>query len=995
MTSSSSVKFFDHLQEKLLEEARGTAYSTSTERPDSRFWLGKLAPANLNINIPGSERNREICPSSISLRFLLESYDSNSKVRVEYSVWKKREKHWEKEQKTEEIFSLASLLSIGRHDVKCATSAEHSCVLAAKISIEDGITELQISMFNDSKVEEKSDSNIYEAGFSVGGIKLAPMELVGKADSFRYQREIPVIPTNCGFKLAENCLSTADTQMTDKLRPEFQDAQIDRYLSFESLEKNPLEVLHLVKGFQDWVEKQWSEESLKSRSMSENWTKDMLDEAHLDATKVRDEAKRILDGYEILRQREDVRRAFILLNRTFGRQRNSKGKGWRKFQIAFILSQLSGLIAPGNESEYADVISFQTGGGKTEAYLGLIVLNAFFDRLKGKQHGITAWSRFPLRMLSLQQTQRFVDQIAAAESVRREEAIPGASFSVGFFVGEGATPNKIDPDPKEGRPDPDDENMPSKFRVLIRCPKCGTNQIEMKFNRLLWRLEHWCGDEGCIWSKEPIPFWIVDADIYRYLPTVLVGTLDKAALTGLQASTAGFFGPPKGLCSVPGHGFSYSDRSEFPNGCLVPGCRAAITTLPQAPHFFGMTLRLQDELHLLRDTLGAVDAHYEMLLDHLQLERSGSRPRIVASSATLAGVERQCLSLFGRKARLFPVAPPFRGEGYWNRDTDQLMRRFVALHPRGMAVEFVVNTMVEIFQREIRSIDEDRNKFSKLWDISEDEVKELVKYYSVLTAYGNTIRDIEGVLRSVGTRVAVQGKLNVEELSGAVQFEHVRSVLNRLENPEIDFHDQVHLVVASSMISHGVDVDRLNNMILMGMPLTTAEFIQVSARVGRRVPGILFLLIKPLKERDISVYRVFQTFIEHADRFVDPVPITRASRRVLSRTLPGLENARILQIHEVISAKRLTTSRFFREYLRDHPDFFAIEKKKLVEMIVGNDPGLSKLEIDIESWLKRFERSVMNNVAEGTMTNTLLPGRPMTSLRDVEEQVKIYGLDFQ
>ncbi|HTB21917.1 MAG TPA: helicase C-terminal domain-containing protein [bacterium] len=987
--------FFEHIQEKVLKEATGAAYTISTERPDSRFWLGKLAPANLNVNSQPAEAGREICPSSISLRFLLDSYDRDSKVGIEYSVWLKSGKQWNKESRTVEIIALDKLLAKGSYDVHCANSPVHSCTITTNLTDEKSYKELQISMFNDSKIDDQADSNIYETRFFVSGIRLAPMELVGKADSFRYQREFPVIPTNCGFMQIGNQVSTSDFQMTEKLRPDFQDTKIDEYLSFETLEKNPLDVFHLVSDFQTWVNNHWSDGTLKSRSSSENWTKEMVTEARSDAAKAIDEAKRITEGYEILKEREDVRRAFVLLNKTLNTMQNAKSRGWRKFQIAFILSQLSGLTTPANEADYVDVISFQTGGGKTEAYLGLILLNAFFDRLRGKLYGITAWSRFPLRMLSLQQTQRFIDQISAAELVRRDEAIPGSPFSVGFYVGEGATPNKIDPDPKEGKPDPDDENMPFRFRVLIRCPKCRSNKIEMKFNRILWRLEHWCGEKGCVWSTEPIPFWIVDAEIYRFLPTVLVGTLDKAALTGLQASTAGFFGPPKGLCSVSGHGFTYADRSEYPNGCLVPGCRAAISTLPQASSFFGMTLRLQDELHLLRDTLGAVDAHYEMLMDHLQQERAGNKARIIASSATLAGVERQCISLFGRKARLFPVAPPFRGQGYWNRDTDQLMRRYVALHPRGIATEFVVNTMVEIIQNEIRTIDSDKLKYASLFKISEKDVENLVNFYSVVTAYGNTIRDIEGVLRSVTTRVNVPGRLNVEELSGAVRFEHVRSVLNRLENPEIDFQEQIHLVVASSMISHGVDVDRLNTMILMGMPLTTAEFIQVSARVGRRLPGILFLLIKPLKERDISVYRVFQTFIEHADRFVDPVPITRASRRVLSRTLPGLENARILQIHEAISSKRLTTSRFFREYLRDHPEYFKQEKEKLIEMLVGNDVGLEKLGLDIENWLTRFERSIMNNVAEGMMTNNLLPGRPMTSLRDVEEQVKIFGTHFQ
>src|SRR6266700_8362585 len=109
-----------------------------------------------------------------------------------------------------------------------------------------------------------------------------------------------------------------------------------------------------------------------------------------------------------------------------------------------------------------DIIYFPTGGGKTEAYLSVITFHCFFDRLRGKRAGVTAWTRFPLRLLTLQQTQRVADVIGLAEIVRTEQtAEPRLSgkditeFAVGYFVGSGATPNKLSPPRSGNYPDPE------------------------------------------------------------------------------------------------------------------------------------------------------------------------------------------------------------------------------------------------------------------------------------------------------------------------------------------------------------------------------------------------------------------------------------------------------------------------------------------------------------------------------------------------------------
>ena len=148
--------------------------------------------------------------------------------------------------------------------------------------------------------------------------------------------------------------------------------------------------------------------------------------------------------------------------------------------------------------------------------------------------------------------------------------------------------------------------------------------------------------------------------------------------------------------------------------------------------------------------------------------------------------------------------------------------------------------------------------------------------------------------------------LNVAQLTGHTPFDEVREILDRLEAPEEDFANRIHVVAASSMMSHGVDINRLNSMIMLGQPLTTAEFMQATARIGRTWPGIVFSLHKMPLERDASLFRSFKSFVEQGDRFVEAVPITRRSKRVLERTLPGLMMARLYHLHERNSGQALT-----------------------------------------------------------------------------------------
>jgi len=527
----------------------------------------------------------------------------------------------------------------------------------------------------------------------------------------------------------------------------------------------------------------------------------------------------------------------------------------------------------------------------------------------------------------------------------------------------------------------------------LKCPFCHEKSIAMAFDRRYWRLAHQCSGESCPWPERDLPFYIVDDEIYRFLPTVIVGTLDKAASIAMQGGMRCLVGSPLGVCSEDGHGYTYAPRSKKPNGCLVPGCQGRPVGLASGEELYAPTFRLQDELHLLKDSLGAVDSHYESLLDHLESEVSKRKPKILASSATLTGYERQIRLLYRRAARVFPVQGPSSEEGFWTSTSDDLARRYVAVAPRGVTIEYAVDRTVTELQRAVRRLRTEPQVVCAEAAIDASWVEQLLSLYGVDVTYGNTLRDLDAVARSLETQVDVDGGLNTASLTGRTDFEDVRATLDRLEKPELAFDDRLHVITASSMMSHGVDIDRLNVMVMLGIPLTAAEFIQATARVGRRWPGLVYVMHKMARERDASVFRSFRKFVQQGDRFVEPIPITRRSRRVLEKTIAGLVLARILMVHEPRSRDALTTVNKLRGYFVKNGVTESSELEAVIQML-GFDSNLDEaLRNDFQKWFRRFFENLMDPGGTFKWPSDLCPtGKAMRSLRDVEEEAPILGV---
>lgn len=997
---ASSWRFLDWMHTRMIEEARGDRLDTAATGPKGLLWLGRLAPEASVINSPLGQRAGVLDPCAIGIR-LRPAHSGPWILHLEASFrcWAQQpDRTFAKSAPIVVAIDVTvdedgSISDSGAQAVDRQLQAlgltDRHAELRVDVESWRKDVELVVNLVNTGSDDKTlPDTHLYEAELRVSGLDTVDFQLEALPDSFRYDRAVPAIGINCGVDALAGVFTTTDTVTVDKHRPDYWNSSRQQPdLSFANMSEDPLPAVDmLIEAVREWGETHWSDAALKARIST--WTPEMNEEANEARAEFSAEMERLQMGRQALADDPLLLDAFKIASAAIRHSAGAKYTSWRPFQVGFLISSLPGIIDP-DDANTVDTVWFATGGGKTETYLGLLVTAIIYDRLTGKEDGITAWTRFPLRSLSLQQTQRFADALAGAELQRRQHHIGGAPISLGFFVGKSSTPNAIAPTDDVTH----DRAMAAKYQVLLRCPFCRGDQITMKWDRVRWTLDHICADSSCPWEGRPLPFHIVDQEIYRFLPTVIVGTLDKAASIAMQGAMRGFYGAPAGKCSKAGHGYSYIGRSKTPNGCLVPGCEAPRTGLSMPIKRWAPRLRLQDELHLLRDSLGAVDSHYESLLDHLQREITGTRAKIVASSATLSGFQRQIDVLYQRDARVFPQPGPTVDESFWTRPTTTAARRYVAVAPRGVTVEYVADRVLNMLQLCVRDLITDPGAVCAYLGIPVQHTDHLVSQYGVDLVYGNTRRDVEASRRSAETEFGF-APVNAETLTGGTPFEEVRRTLDRLEKPEPEFKDRIHLIAASSMISHGVDIDRLNVMVMKGLPLTTAQFIQTSARVGRRWPGIVYVLHRITREREVATYAQFQKFIVQGDRFVEPIPVTRASRRVLALTTVGAEEARRLAIREYAARTGLTTVRKLRDYYRDMRITPESETVELIDALGMSGPLDELLQRDIREWVASYFHALNDPATQAKWPSELSPsGQPMMSLRDVEDAVPVIGKD--
>jgi hypothetical protein len=844
-----------------------------------------------------------------------------------------------------------------------------------------------------------------------------PFELEVAPRSFRYDRYLWGRGFNCAVVRGQR--ENGGWRFETTNAPVYPQARYstntEPRASFQDLGSQPGPPLNRILDAMREYDRQWVTQRARYMTEDAAWEAHHGEEYDRDHRLFRAEVARFEQGCRLIEEDADVRLAFQLTNQSFafGGQKT----GWRLFQVVFIVSQISGIYAlkSGEQSamrdrSMVDIIFFPTGGGKTEAYLGVIVFHCFFDRLRGKSAGVTTWTRFPLRLLTLQQTQRVADVIGAAELIRRSHGDPRLAgrnadgFAVGYFVGQEATPNELTSPRRDAPPDPNwsianDAEARQRWKKIVRCPACRTATVAMEFDPDSVRLIHRCSNPTCKFPRGVLPVYVVDNEIYRYLPSVVVGTIDKLAGLGNQRKLSLVLGQVTGRCSQ--HGY-YNAK------CCQKECSDARRLHPGGPAgISGPTLFIQDELHLLKEGLGTFDGHYETFLQTLLQSFGQASPvKIIASSATIEAFDRQVRHLYGREARVFPGHGPTLTTSFYARTLEHPQRFFVGLLPHNKTIFNAVLELVSYYHEEIETLARlpatASNPYGGQVKPGTADWRRLVDCYATSLSYFSATRELSSIRTDLDAHVnnelerAGFSPLRIAELSGSTSTDNVTRILELLETAGPGDLKGPNAILATSMISHGVDIDRLNCMIFYGMPKQNAEYIQSSSRVGRLHVGIVFACLKPARERDQSHFAYFQKYHEFLGQLVEPVAINRWSKFSVQRTVPGLFMAILLQRIANCSGQDNPNRYYMVDFVKRQISEGALRAENFLGMLeeaylIGNwpGPGAAAFQAEIATRVRQFLDQILGAGGHATFVSDALVPSPMRSLRDVDEQIEI------
>lgn len=593
--------------------------------------------------------------------------------------------------------------------------------------------------------------------------------------------------------------------------------------------------------------------------------------------------------------------------------------GWRPFQIAFILMNLSSMVNPlHNDREIVDLLYFPTGGGKTEAYLGLMAFVIANRRLRATENdefnydgGVTAILRYTLRLLTTQQRDRITKMVLAAELIRQKELPKYGKepISIGFWVGGGVTPNSFN-DLKDNAEKPGEAKRQRNliYKQLLTCPFCGKPLSEDEFYIETEKksVTIYCADNTCLFYKYrqnrmAIPVYLVDEEIYAKCPTIILSTVDKFARLPWDVKTNSIFGRVDRVCSRDGYVAIGDEHSKHNRKQELPA-----STLISIKPFLPPELIIQDELHLITGPLGTVYGAYETIIEDLcTYNKNGKKilPKYIVSTATIKNADEQTKCLYGRRNTVqFPPSGFEIGDSFFIKEiptkTDPF-RKYVGVCAAGQSVKTALLRIYAIV-------------LQKAFDLSlKDEYKDVIDPYYTLVGYYNSIRELGGAVRLLQDDIPkriyrIKNKYGMDkvrylnkstnvEITSRMSSYKIPEQLKKLETTYED-KDCLDTAIATNMIAVGMDVDRLGLMVVTGQPKQNSEYIQATSRIGRSFPGLVITLYNPYRPRDLSHYENFTGYHSQLYRFVEGTTATPFSARARDRVMHAL----------IISAIRLT-----------------------------------------------------------------------------------------
>jgi len=882
------------------------------------------------------------------------------------------------------------------------------------------------------KVNVGYSPKIFNAGISVIGnesIEFLPVKLDYFKNSFKQRAPVYAVAenTSASFDETNNAIITDNIPKYYQLRLKTKD-DFNQFITFDKLIEEPVHNLsHIHEAMCNDYQKCLNEfeTTVFQTSVAKARFKDALEEYYR-------EISRFKKGIEQIEYKDYVRKAFIYMNKTFQAKMDGEHRtisGWRLFQIAFIVSLICEMIRseyPEDRSieeadlEVANLLYFPTGGGKTEAFLGACVFNMFFDRLRGKSDGITAFLKYPLRLLAVQQLDRVLTIVMKANIVREEsdELRLTNPFQVGFFVGKNNTPNNIsinEPLSDRGQKnksmhpivESDQDTLNDYYRFIDKCPRCGMNSVNLRFNKENWKLEHVCCNPDC--PIEVLPILIVDNEIYRYLPSIVVSTVDKMAMLGTTSDFRMLLGQVKKRCSV--HGFSCASRCS----CSACNNKNTLRTVDGLKDPIP-TLFIQDEMHLVKESLGTFDAHYESFLNYYAKElvppQQRKQIRFVGATATISMYKDHIQNLYHMEGRRFPCEYPSAKSGedfYSYTDNNDITRILLGYAPYGRSItdgmwesvyimRLVVYRMMQFLDTSYAQICE------KGFTGTKDECKEMLYDYWIELVYNNRKQDameLENAFQNQGNNyLEAKGvpKFVIEQMTSDVDFQTVRKTLFDIQANRRNY-ESTNLLLATSTISHGVDEDSFNVMYFFGMPNNNAEYIQAYSRTGRKYTGIVVDIIRLMRVRDRSYLKNFVVFHQNRDDLVESVPINRWAKNAIYSTLPGLLAGLIMQYYiSYTDMDNLYQAVKVKKMLMDGIITVDDVIEKLIDAYGCNEQ--EKVSIAYEEIIREEVRNILSGIQNGNFTsNEFLSTAiakfsrdkkgPMRSLRDTEEQIVI------
>ncbi|MGJ8482414.1 DISARM system helicase DrmA [Pseudoalteromonas sp. SYSU M81236] len=623
--------------------------------------------------------------------------------------------------------------------------------------------------------------------------------------------------------------------------------------------------------------------------------------------------------------------------------KDPKNYSWRSFQLAFLLLSIPAIANPEHQDRaesadsIADLLWFPTGGGKTEAYLGVAAFTMSIRRFQGNlggydaSRGLAVIMRYTLRLLTLQQFQRATALICAMEVIRREAIKKGkmrlgeTPFTIGLWVGNRVAPGTTADSAKAIK----DIRDPEKFNAgssspaqLTSCPWCG-EQIDpgkhIEVNKDTLQTAIYCGDKKarCEFSKGKsaklahpgIPALVVDEEMYHRPPSMMIATVDKFAMMAWRGEVKNLFG--KATLECERHGLVWEDANSC-NG-NHPKSKAGAATKPKViSEIRPPDLIIQDEFHLISGPLGTMVGLYETAVDELcswSINGKKVRPKIIASTATVRKAKQQVSGVFNRQVAVFPPHGLDIEDNFFSVQrpiTEHYGRRYMGICSPGSARPAVLIRVYTAFLTASQAL------FERFGQVADP--------YMTSVGYFNSLRELGGMKRlaedDVQTRsYRVQMSLverpglqqrsvnNIRELTSRVSSQDIPKYLDQLEVKFKAQYDStegkyvtkwdegesraIDVVLATNMLSVGVDVNRLGVMAVNGQPKSTAEYIQATSRVGRSFPGLVCTVLTWSRPRDLSHYETFEHYHATFYKHVEAQSVTPFSPRAIDRGLTG------------------------------------------------------------------------------------------------------------